>query len=44
MPLRVYTINLLSAAMMGGAYDKGAVYPVGLQGHVVTCLFLNKYT
>jgi len=33
----VYTIYLLSAEVLGGAYEGGGASPVGLQGHVTCC-------
>jgi len=31
----ISTVNLLDAATLGGAYDKGKFSTVGLQGHVI---------
>jgi len=32
-----YIINLPDAVTLGGAYNGGAVYPVGVLGHVSCC-------
>ena len=29
----IHTINFAGAVTLGGAYDRGGAYPVGLQGH-----------
>jgi len=34
----LYTIiNLLTAVMLGGAYDGGGASPIGLQDHTICC-------
>lgn len=33
----IYTINVPDAVTLGGAYNGGAVYPVGVLGHVSCC-------
>jgi len=33
----IYTINLLTDATLGGAYEEGTASPVDQQGHVICC-------